>query len=61
MTFFQDYGWWLIGFLIITAICVLVMLMRNRAAKSDAVLHSENDTVLHSVSLNRKNNTRKLE
>lgn len=61
MAFFQDNLWWIGGFLIVTIFCIAVMLLRNRAAKTDTVLRTENDTVINSVSLKPKKNTTKLD
>ena len=56
MTFFQENIEWVIGFLIVTILCIAAMLWRNHAAKTDTVLHSEMDTVENSVSIEPKNN-----
>lgn len=60
MTVFQENIWWLGGFLIVTLLCIVIMLMRNRAAKTDRVLRSEYDTVKNSISLKPKSDTTKI-
>ncbi|MCE3251985.1 MAG: hypothetical protein K0Q67_995 [Cellvibrio sp.] len=57
----QENMWWITGFLIVTVICIVVMLMRNSRAKTDTVLRSEHDTVRNSVSLKPKKDTTKLD
>jgi hypothetical protein len=61
MAFIQDNMWWMGGFLVFTIFCIVIMLWRNHAAKTDTVLRKENDTVTSSVSLKPKRNTKKLD
>lgn len=61
MNLLEDYLLWIIGFFIITALCIAVMLLRNRAAKTDSVGRSEKDTVRSSVSLDPERDTKKLD
>ena len=53
--------WWVAGLLIFIAIGIIAMLWRNRAAKTDTVLHTKKDANDSSVSLDPKKNTRKLD
>lgn len=59
MNIFQGGLWWVGGFLIVAFICIVVMLMRNSASKTDKVVHTKDDTVRHSVSIKPKENTTK--
>jgi len=56
----QENVWWIGGFILVTILCIVIMLLRNRAAKTDTVIRSEHDTVVNSVSLKPKKNTTKL-
>jgi len=61
MSIYEDYLGWIVGFFILLTLCILAMLMRNRAAKTDSVGRTEIDTVRNSVSLDPKKNTTKLD
>lgn len=61
MNVLQDYLLWIIGFIILTALCIVIMLLRNRAAKTDSVGRSEADTVRSSVALDPERDTKKLD
>lgn len=61
MSIYEDYIGWIAGLFIFIILCVIVMLMRNRAAKTDSVGRTENDTIRNSVSLDPKKNTTKLD
>ncbi len=61
MVFFQNNMWWIGGFLIVTIFCIAIMLWRNYAAKTDTVLRKESDTIINSISLKPKRNTKKLD
>lgn len=61
MALFQDNILWIGGFIFIAIFCIAAMLWRNHAAKTDAVLRKEKDTVDSSVSLKPKKITNKLD
>lgn len=61
MDVFQRDLWWAGALLIVIVISIIAMLLRNRAAKTDSVLHSEKDTIANSVSLHPKKKTKKLD
>lgn len=61
MDFFQTNILWIGGFIFVTIFFVGAMLWRNHAAKTDAVLRKEKDTVISSVSLKPKKETKKLD
>lgn len=51
MTISQISLWWLIGFIVAGILLIIVMLLRNKAAKTDSVNYTEKDTISQSVSL----------
>jgi YbbR domain-containing protein len=57
---FQDNAWLVAVFFAFIVFCVVAMILRNRAAKTDSVGRSEKDTVINSVSIDAKENTTKL-
>lgn len=56
---FQDNAWLVAVFFAFIVFCVVAMILRNRAAKTDSVGRSEKDTVINSVSIDAKENTTK--
>jgi hypothetical protein len=59
MNIFQGGLWWVGGFLVVALIFVVVMLMRNNAAKTDKVGHTKDDAIRNSVSIKPKESTTK--
>ncbi|MEN0037929.1 MAG: hypothetical protein AAGC78_12725 [Cellvibrio sp.] len=57
----DNFGWIAIIFLVITALVIMAIRVRNRAAKSDSVGKTEKDSIESSVSIKPRENTRKLD
>jgi hypothetical protein len=53
--------WWIGAFLIVVLLGLVIMVVRNKAAKTDSVNHTKEDTVRNSVSIKPKKNTTKLD
>jgi hypothetical protein len=45
------HPFWIIGFVVVALSCIVLMLLRNKAAKTDRVNRSEVDTIVESVSV----------
>lgn len=60
MNTLENNMWWLIGFLVVTSLCVVAMLWRNHAAKSDKIIHTKMDNIDSSVSIKPRKDTQKL-
>jgi len=60
MPVFEGNILWVGGFLLLTSLCILAIFLRNHAAKTDRVHHTEQDTIKNSVSLKPKKNSPKF-
>ncbi|PUA28796.1 MAG: hypothetical protein B0W54_10280 [Cellvibrio sp. 79] len=58
----SDTAWWVGAlFIIFTILSIAAIIIRNNAAKKDAVGRSEKDTIATNVSIDPRKNTRKLD
>jgi hypothetical protein len=58
---FTPNSFWLIGFLLLIVIAIIVVLVHNKAAKTDRVNRTERDTIEDSVSISPSDNKRKID
>lgn len=58
---FTPNSFWLIGFLLVVAVAVIIVLLHNNAAKTDTVNRSEKDTIENSVSITPPDEKRKID
>lgn len=61
MTLEHDAAWWLLGLLVFLVIFIGVMLLRNRAAKTDAIGRSEKDAESPHLNKDLQKDTQKLD
>lgn len=61
MSIFEDNAWLVAIFFAFIVFWVVAMILRNRAAKTDSVGRSEKDTLVNSVAIDAKENTKKLD